>query len=58
MFHLVDHAHHHLVCTRCGAVVEAPADVVEPLARVLDERFGFAAAPHRLTITGLCRDCR
>ncbi len=58
VFHLVDHAHHHLVCTRCGAVTEAPADVLDPLAQVLDTRFGFAAAPHRLTITGLCADCR
>lgn len=58
VFHLVDHAHHHLVCTHCGAVTEAPADVVDTLARELDSRFGFAAAPHRLTISGLCRDCR
>lgn len=58
VFHLVDHAHHHLVCTRCGAVTEAPADVVDTLAREVDARFGFSAAPHRLTISGLCRDCR
>lgn len=58
VFHLVDHAHHHLVCTRCGRVEEAAADVVEPLAEVLDARYGFAATPHRLTVTGLCRDCR
>lgn len=58
VFHLVDHIHHHLVCERCGTVTEATADVVDALAQVLDQRFGFAAAPHRLTITGLCRGCR
>lgn len=58
VFHLVDHVHHHLVCDRCGAVTEAPAEVVDALAASLDARFGFAAAPNRLTITGLCRDCR
>lgn len=58
VFHLVDHAHHHLVCTRCGGVTEVPADVVDALAAVLDERYGFAAAPNRLTVSGLCRDCR
>lgn len=58
VFHLVDHIHHHLVCERCGTVIEAPADAFDPLAVALDQRFGFAAAPHRLTITGLCRGCR
>lgn len=58
VFHLVDHAHHHLVCTTCGSVTEAAADVIVSLAAVLDERYGFAAAPHRLTISGRCRACR
>lgn len=58
VFHLVDHAHHHLVCTECGSVTEATADVIAPLAAALDDRYGFAAAPHRLTITGCCRNCR
>jgi Fur family ferric uptake transcriptional regulator len=58
VFHLVDHAHHHLVCTNCGSVTEADAEVIESLARAVDERYGFAATPLRLTITGLCRACR
>lgn len=58
VFHLVDHAHHHLVCTNCGSVTQAAAEVIEPLAAAVEERYRFAAAPLRLTITGLCRACR
>lgn len=58
VYHLVDHVHHHLVCDRCGTVIEVPGKVIEPLAAALEARVGFVASPHRLTISGLCRSCR
>lgn len=56
-FHLAGDAHHHAVCTRCGATVSLPPEVLEPLRRRLSRDHGFEADPHHLTITGLCRRC-
>jgi Fur family transcriptional regulator, ferric uptake regulator len=48
--------HHHLVCTGCGAVAEAPC----PLdASVLEAagRGGFEITSHEVTLYGLCATC-
>src|SRR5450759_3839773 len=48
--------HHHLVCTGCGAVAEAPC----PLdASVLEAagRGGFEITSHQVTLYGLCATC-
>jgi Fur family ferric uptake transcriptional regulator len=58
VYHLVDHAHHHLVCERCGAVTEVPDDVFDPLAGALAAGYGFVVSPHRFAVTGRCRDCQ
>jgi Fur family transcriptional regulator, ferric uptake regulator len=58
VYHLSDHAHHHLVCEVCGSVTEVPDELLAGLAREADDRHGFEVAPHHLTITGRCRDCR
>jgi Fe2+ or Zn2+ uptake regulation protein len=54
--------HHHLVCSRCGAVqdVVLPHDVEQALEdalqRVAAER-GFALTSHRLDLVGDCTAC-
>lgn len=51
------HHHHHLVCEGCGAIVEAEPDLLEPLRRELERRYGFAARLSHLSIFGLCARC-
>jgi Fur family ferric uptake transcriptional regulator len=58
VYHLVDHAHHHLVCERCGAVVQLDEAALDPVAAAVDAAHGFALAARRLTLTGTCRRCR
>jgi Fur family ferric uptake transcriptional regulator len=58
VYHLTDHAHHHLVCEVCGSVTEVPDDVVGPLGHALEERYGFTLSTRHLAITGRCADCR
>jgi Fur family ferric uptake transcriptional regulator len=58
VYHLTDHAHHHLVCEACGAVVEVPEDLFEPLGRDIDERYRFQISNRHLAVTGRCADCR
>lgn len=60
---LTDHHHHHLVCTRCGAVedftlageVETALD--SALSSAADDH-GFESQRHRLDLVGHCRRCR
>jgi Fe2+ or Zn2+ uptake regulation protein len=49
--------HHHLVCSRCGAVedVDAPLDVA-PVVRAARRR-GYQPAAAELVLTGLCAGC-
>jgi Fur family ferric uptake transcriptional regulator len=58
VYHPIDHAHHHLVCSTCGAVEEVPDEAMAPLAADLESRVGFALSRQQLTLTGTCRRCR
>ena len=53
------HGHHcHLVCRRCGRVIEASHKLVEPLERALVKEHDFEADLGHFAIVGLCADCR
>ena len=51
-------SHCHLVCRRCGRVIEAGHDLVAPLEAQVQEQYGFAANLCHFAIPGLCADCR
>ena len=51
-------AHHdHLVCTRCGMVIEFEDPEIEKLQELVTRRNGFMPKSHRLDIFGNCRLC-
>lgn len=50
--------HHHLVCVRCGAVQNVPADVLGEIGVRLAERHGFHIGTVDLMIQGECVRCR
>jgi Fur family ferric uptake transcriptional regulator len=53
------HPHHeHLICVRCGKVVEFTNERLERLKALVAEEYGFEHHHHRLDIYGLCRECR
>lgn len=53
-----ERAHHdHLVCTACGAFIEAVDPEIERLQERLAARHGFAISSHRLEIYGTCARC-
>lgn len=59
--HLTEH-HHHLICERCGLVVDVtlPDDVERAMDRCFDDvavRAGFRPAHHAVDIYGVCADC-
>jgi Fe2+ or Zn2+ uptake regulation protein len=58
VYHLTDDPHHHLVCDRCGAVVEVPDAAFDDLGRDLQRDYGFAIRPHHFAVLGRCRACQ
>ena len=48
--------HHHLVCDRCGRVVDVPAGP-SPVAIPADAADGFTVTRTEVVFRGLCADC-
>jgi Fur family ferric uptake transcriptional regulator len=52
-------AHHeHLICLRCGKVVEFQNDRLERMIPIIADEHAFQHQRHRVEVYGLCRDCR
>lgn len=49
--------HEHLVCTRCGKVIEFESDAVDRLEREIAALHRFRPSRHKLEIYGLCEEC-
>jgi Fur family ferric uptake transcriptional regulator len=54
--HLDDH-HDHLVCVRCGDIVEFVDDDLEASQRKTCIRMGFTPLMHKLEVRGICSQC-
>lgn len=50
--------HGHLYCAGCGCVQEIGQDEVASIARLIEERHGFAVDGSHVTIVGRCASCR
>ena len=50
--------HDHLVCRRCGKVVEFELDAFEILEREIAARHGFLLEGHHHQLTGTCAECQ
>ena len=55
----VEHEHHdHLVCVRCGKIVEFECQMIESAQDEIAERYGFRLLRHRHELYGHCPSCR
>ena len=50
--------HHHLVCHKCGNIIDMDESVLSPLKAALSRDYGFDAELRHLAIFGLCSKCR
>jgi len=50
--------HDHMVCVRCGQVVEFMDETIEQLQEDIARRAGFQMTDHSLYIYGICPQCR
>lgn len=49
--------HEHLVCTRCGKVIEFQAREIERIEEEVSALHRFRPTHHKMEIYGLCEDC-
>jgi len=50
--------HHHIVCTKCGAVTDVDNCLEDGKVKALETKTGFTISSHALEFFGLCRRCR
>jgi Fur family ferric uptake transcriptional regulator len=50
--------HHHIVCSRCGAVNDFASCDIQGLLSEIADRTGYAIDAHRLEVYGRCAACR
>ena len=53
----LEHPHHHLVCTHCGALEELEPGPVRGLANQIRRQTGFRLQTEHVTLPGTCRKC-
>jgi len=57
--HIFGHSRHdHLVCVRCGRIIEFLDEGLEDIQNKVCKKYGFASIGHKLGIKGYCRRCR
>jgi Fur family ferric uptake transcriptional regulator len=49
--------HDHLICTKCGRIMEFADDEIEGLQEKIASKAGFLMLQHKMEIYGLCPDC-
>ena len=50
--------HHHLVCSKCGAIIEFENCHADQLSRELAEMYNFEIRSHLLEFQGICEKCK
>lgn len=55
----LEHEHHdHLVCEKCGKIIEFECEAIETAQSEIAREHGFQILRHRHELYGNCRDCR
>ncbi len=52
-----DH-HDHLICTRCGKILEFENDRIEAMQDSVARKHGFKVTSHKMELYGLCKACQ
>ncbi len=55
---VTDQPHHHLVCQRCGRVIDLDHAYLAPAAEAIRRDLGFQPILHHFAIFGECETCR
>jgi Fur family ferric uptake transcriptional regulator len=50
--------HDHIICERCGKIVEFASEELERLQERIGRFLGFVVGRHRMELYGICGECR
>jgi Fur family transcriptional regulator, ferric uptake regulator len=50
-------AHDHLICRKCGAMIEFPNEMIAEVLESIAQDHGFRMSGHRLEVDGICATC-
>ncbi|WP_236777800.1 Fur family transcriptional regulator [Anoxybacter fermentans] len=53
-----DYHHHHLICLKCGKIIEFSDYILKDLEGYIDREYNFDVVDHRIKFYGYCSDCR
>ncbi|MFZ5965987.1 MAG: Fur family transcriptional regulator [Bacillota bacterium] len=56
--HEDDHQHHHLICQKCGKVIEVEVDLLEALEEEIERNYNFQISDHKVKFFGFCSNCK
>ena len=58
-FELATKPHHdHMICRRCGTIIEFEDDIIEERQEAIAEKYGFKLTNHLMQLYGTCQSCR
>ncbi|HIC74539.1 MAG TPA: hypothetical protein EYO92_05530, partial [Candidatus Marinimicrobia bacterium] len=52
------HQHDHLICIRCGTIVEFMNPQIEEIQKDVADKFNYKLVRHVHQLFGLCKQCR
>lgn len=52
------HQHHHLICKKCGKIIEVKEDLMNSLEEIIEKQYNFEIKDHVVKFTGICGQCR
>ena len=58
IYQAAEHPHLHVVCSSCGSVQSADADLLDGAAERLAAELGFTVDVGHVALSGTCRECR
>lgn len=53
-----DHHHHHLICLKCGKVLEVKLDLLDSLEKKIEDDEDFTIIDHNVKFYGYCTSCK
>lgn len=51
------HNHHHLICKKCGKIIEVKDDSLEAVEKEIEKLYDFKIENHKCKFMGLCKVC-
>ncbi len=52
------HQHHHLICLKCGKVIEFSDDLLDDLEQDVAKKCSFEIVDHQVKFFGYCKECQ